>query len=129
MSKDDIDEDLSDARERMTKLLAKGRHNQILLRKIKVLQRLVKLRDQLLARRTFAMNERKENVGPEFDQLSRPNTEVLDTNDERKKDHVSTVSNSPKVWPAPTVTERDTHRDNVKRVSTDSDDKSCCTLL
>ena len=57
MSKEDIDEDLSDARGRNATLLKKGRCNKILQQKVKDLERLVELRHQLFERRTFATNE------------------------------------------------------------------------
>ena len=49
VKKEDIDEELFDAREQMAKLCSKGRHSKALLRKIADFERLVRLRDLMVS--------------------------------------------------------------------------------
>ena len=73
---DDTDEELSDARERMVEFREKGRHGKTLQRKIKVLERLVELRDLMQANNASDTNRSTEELQTEFDELLRPYTEL-----------------------------------------------------
>ena len=133
MSEKDIEKELSDARERMAKLSVK----------IKDLERLAELRDQLLARQKFATNEQKENLGSEFDHLSRAYTATLGTDAERKEGHASVEDTSVVVTEhhASAVAGSDSHRDHTNRAGTADrgvptdinpefvEPKCCCTLM
>ena len=89
VTEDEIDDELRDAEERMTKLREKGRRgSNALTQKITNFKRLVELRDLLT---TPPAPRTEEVLESECDDLSRPHTEVTVVSDEIRQLHSSAV--------------------------------------
>lgn len=140
VAEDDIDDELRDAQERMTKLREKGRHNKFLHQKITDFERLVELRDLL---RNPPSVEGTEALGSKCDDVSRAHTEVTGACDEPKDHHDSAdgggfVGTYGAVGTGHHVTalagsngdgDNDNHVETVDRGTDIEVNKCCCTIM